>query len=225
MIIRLHEVHKFYNRDTPRQVHAVRGVSLAVQEGEAVCISGPSGSGKSTLLGIIGGFFVPTSGLAEVAGVKLARLPDRFLTSYRRDYIGFIPQRFPVIGAMSVLANVILPLLPLGVEQGESEERGRQLLTRLNIIHKQNMPAAELSGGELQRLVIARALINDPPIILADEPTAHLDSALSTQFISIMSECRAEGKTVVIASHDPLVFQSSLIHRHLILEDGAMVAG
>ena len=222
MKIELREVEKYYNRGGLNQVHALRGIDLTIETNEAVCIHGPSGSGKSTLLAILGGVVGPTSGSAVVGGKKLARLPDRFLTLYRRQHIGFIFQRFRLIPELSVMENVTLPLLPLGVRPAERKRRGRALLDRLAIDHRSNFPAAEISGGELQRAAVARAMINDPSIIIADEPTAHLDTRLSEDFLSILADLKRLGKTIIVASHDPLVSESEVIDRCLYLRDGLL---
>ena len=224
MKIELQAVEKFYNRGQSNQVHALRGVDLTIAGNETICIHGPSGSGKSTLLAILGGIIGPTSGSAVVDAKKLARLPDRFLTLYRRQHIGFIFQRFRLIPELSVMENITLPLLPLGIRPTERKRRGGDLLKRLEIDHRANFPAAEISGGELQRAAVARALINDPSIIIADEPTAHLDTRLSEDFLSIMAELKNHGKTIIIASHDPLVSENPLVDRCLFLRDGRLSA-
>ncbi len=222
MKIELNEVHKYYNRGRPNQVHALNRIDLVIDTNEAVCIHGPSGSGKSTLLSILGGIVGPSSGSAVVDGRKLTRLPNHFLTLYRREHIGFIFQRFQLIGELSVLDNVVLPLLPLGIRPLEQKRRGMELLERLEIEHRSSFAAAEISGGELQRAAVARALINDPSIIIADEPTAHLDTRLSGEFLNIMADLKAAGKTIIVASHDPLVSQSTLVDRCLFLRDGRL---
>lgn len=222
MKIQLQGVEKYYNRGEPNQVHALRDVDLYITSNETICIHGPSGSGKSTLLAILGGIIGPTSGSAMVDGRKLARVPDRFLTLYRRQHIGFIFQRFRLIPELSVLENVTLPLLPLGIRPAERKRRGLELLKRLEIDHRRDFLAAEISGGELQRAAVARALINDPSIIVADEPTAHLDTRLSEDFLSIMAELKNDGKTIIIASHDPLVSESTIVDRCLYLRDGRL---
>lgn len=222
MKIELKEVEKYYNRGRPNQVHALKQIDLGIKNNEAVCIHGPSGSGKSTLLSILGGIVGPTSGSAVVDGRKLTRLPDRFLTLFRRQHIGFIFQRFGLVDELSVLDNVVLPLLPLGIKPQQQKERGMNLLQRLEIGHRSSFRAADISGGELQRAAVARALISDPSIIIADEPTAHLDSRLSEEFLTIMADLKSGGKTIIIASHDPLVSDSSLIDRLLVLHDGRL---
>lgn len=225
MQVLLEDVHKYYNKGKEREVHALRGVSLGVSRGEVVCVQGPSGSGKSTLLSIIGCLYPPTSGKAMVSGRQLSRLPDHFLTRHRRENIGFIFQRFNLIESISVLENITMPLLPLGVSLKERQLKGRELLDQLGIGHREKFRVDKISGGEMQRVAIARALICDPPLILADEPTAHLDSKLSHQFMEIMSKLKTEGKTIVITSHDPLVAAHPVCDSLYTMEDGGLVKG
>jgi len=219
-IIVLEQVAKTYNQGRINEVTALRDIDLAVPAGAMVCLRGASGSGKSTLLSIIGCIFPPTSGRAIVSGKPLSRLPDRFLTIHRRSHIGFIFQQFNVLPELSVLDNVTLPLLPLGVGPAERRVRAAGLLEHLAIDHRAAFPAGQISGGELQRVAIARALINDPPIILADEPTAHLDSRLSRDFMATMAELKRAGKTIVIASHDALVTEDPELDRIIDVKDG-----
>ena len=219
-MIELNSVNKTYNQGLPNEVQALDNVSLEIEAGSMVCLRGASGSGKSTLLAIIGCIFPPTSGRATVAGKPLARLPDRFMTIHRRRTIGFIFQQFNILPDLTVLDNVSLPLLPLGVSPAERGRRATALLERLDISHRGDFPAGQISGGELQRVAIARALINDQPIILADEPTAHLDSRLSNEFMNIMSDLKEAGKTILIASHDSLVTENEAIDRIIDIKDG-----
>jgi putative ABC transport system ATP-binding protein len=219
-MIELNSVNKTYNQWLPNEVQALDDVNLSIAAGSMVCLRGASGSGKSTLLAIIGCIFPPTSGRATVAGKPLARLPDRFMTIHRRRTIGFIFQQFNILPDLTVLDNVALPLLPLGVSPSERVRGARGLLERLDISHRRDFPAGQISGGELQRVAIARALINDQPILLADEPTAHLDSRLSNEFMKIMADLKEAGKTIVIASHDPLVTENSAIDRIIDIKDG-----
>ena len=220
MLIKLENTTKIYNQGKANEVRALHEVSLEVAPQTMVCLQGASGSGKSTLLAIIGCVFPPTSGRASIAGKQLSRLPDRFLTIHRRETIGFIFQQFNVLPRLSVLDNITLPLLPLGVSPRERRKRARQLLEQLAISHRENFPAGQVSGGEMQRVAIARALINNQPIILADEPTAHLDTRLSMEFMKIMSDLKAGGKTIIIASHDPLVSEHPAIDRIIQIKDG-----
>lgn len=221
-MITLDSVDKWYNRAAANEVHALKDISLQVSDNEVVCIQGPSGSGKSTLLSILGCLFVPTSGQAIINGKPLSRLPDRFLTLYRREAIGFIFQRFHLVSGLSVMANITLPLLPLGMSVPERQQRAEQLMKKLSITHRKHFDISNISGGELQRTAIARALINDPPIIVADEPTAHLDEQLSNEFMSIVGGLKADGKTIVMASHDPLVSDHKVVDRCLLMRDGRL---
>jgi len=222
MKISLDNVEKWYNRGESNAVHALSQINLKIDGGESVCIEGPSGSGKSTLLSILGCLITPTSGVALIDGKPLSRLPDRFLTLHRRQTIGFIFQQFNIIPELSVLSNVTLPLLPLGLAPSERQKRAEELLEKLSIAHRKQFLAAKLSGGEMQRTAIARALINDPPIILADEPTAHLDTKLSLDFMEVMMELKMTGKTIIITSHDPLVSGHQLVDRCLRMRDGML---
>lgn len=219
-LIELDSVTKVYNQGKLNEVTALSEINLQIESQSMVCLKGASGSGKSTLLSIIGCVFPPTSGKAIIAGRPLSRLPDRFLTIHRRESIGFIFQQFNVLPALTVIDNITLPLLPLGIPPGERKKRARILTELLAITHRENFPAGQISGGELQRVAIARALINDPPIILADEPTAHLDSRLSLELMEILNNLRQAGKTIVIASHDPLVTDHSSIARIIEIKDG-----
>lgn len=220
MRVELKAVDKFYNRGAANEVHALKNIDFTVQQGEVVCLQGPSGSGKSTLLSIVGCIFPPTSGRAAISGKQLARLPDHFLTRHRRENIGFIFQRFNLIESLSVRDNITLPLLPLGITPSVRKNRARNLLEKLEITHRENFRVDKISGGELQRVAIARALICDPPLILADEPTAHLDAKLSHQFMAIMSALKSEGKTIILTSHDPIICHHTTIDRLLTMRDG-----
>jgi len=220
--IELDQVVKIYNQGLPNEVRALRGISLSIPTNAFVCLQGASGSGKSTLLSIIGCVFPPTSGRAAIAGKQLSRMPDRFLTLHRRATIGFIFQQFNILPDLTVRDNITLPLLPLGVPPRERKEKSERLMTMLSIAHRANFPARQISGGELQRVAIARALINDPPIILADEPTAHLDHSLSLAFMEIMKELKASGKTIILTSHDPLIATHPAVERIISIEDGVV---
>ena len=221
-LIELSNVDKTYNQGQVNEVRALKGINLEIEAGSVVCLQGSSGSGKSTLLSIIGCVFPPTSGRAAIAGKQLSRLPDRFLTLHRRASIGFIFQRFNLLPELTVQDNITLPLMPLGVGPRERKERAARLMERLGIGHRAGFPARQISGGELQRVAIARALINDPPIILADEPTAHLDHALSLTFMEIMRELHRDGKTIILTSHDQLITGHPAVERLIGLSDGML---
>ncbi len=224
MFIELESVKKMYNRDMPNEVTALQEANLSVAQGEMICLQGPSGSGKTTLLSIIGCIFSPTSGKAKISGKKISRLPDHFLTRYRRELIGFVFQHFNLLEHLSVLENITLPLLPLGISPRLRSEKAIALLEKFGISHRMHFPLLQLSGGELQRVAVARALINDPPIIAADEPTAHLDELLSLEVMNILAALKKEGKTIIVTSHDPLVAGHSSIDRQIELRNGKIVS-
>lgn len=219
-LIELENVCKTYNQGQANQVLALRDITLTIAANSMVCLRGASGSGKSTLLSIIGCVFPPTSGRAAIAGKQLTRMPDRFLTIHRRATIGFIFQHFNVLPELTVLENITLPLMPLGVAPRQRKERAERLMEMLAISHRANFPARQISGGELQRVAIARALINTPPILLADEPTAHLDHPLSLAFMEIMRDLQASGKTIILTSHDRLITEHPAVERIIAIQDG-----
>lgn len=220
MFIELDSVTKIYNQGQVNEVVALDDISLTIEDNRMVCLRGASGCGKSTLLSIIGCVFQPTSGRVAIAGKQLSRLPDRFLTLHRRRYIGFIFQNFNILPALTVRENIILPLIPLGIPTAQMRDRAEVLMRQFDISHRQNFPASQVSGGELQRVAIARALVGDPPLILADEPTAHLDSQLGAEFMRFMADLKEKGKTIIITSHDTMVTAHPAIDRIVDLKDG-----
>ncbi len=222
-MIELSGIRKAYNEGRPNQIWAVDGIDLTLEAARITVFTGPSGSGKTTLLSVIGGLTRPTEGRVRLAGEVISALPERFLTRLRRERFGFIFQRFNLIGSLSVLENVMLPAYPLGPRYPLLSRKAHALLERLGLAHRAASPAEWLSGGEAQRVATARALINDPPVVIADEPTAHLDSAMSREFSGIVATLRDEGRTVLISSHDPLIYQSELVDRRVSLRDGRVV--
>lgn len=223
MLVDLEAVTKIYNQGQINQVIALKSVRLAVAKGEMVCVQGPSGSGKTTLLSIIGCIFSPTSGRATIGGKKISRLPDHFLTLYRRELIGFVFQNYNMIDHLTVLENITLPLIPLGISPRAREKKADLLLEKFGISHRKKFAVNQLSGGELQRAAIARALINDPPIIVADEPTAHLDGKLSLEVVDMLAALKEEGRTVIVSSHDPIVSGHPAMARIVEVRDGMIV--
>jgi putative ABC transport system ATP-binding protein len=204
-------------------VPALRGVSLDVHEGEFLSIAGPSGSGKTTLLNLIGCVDTPTSGSVEVAGQDTSRLGERALTNLRLHTIGFIFQSFNLVPVLSVLQNVELPLLLQGTLSGtERKRRVLGLLERVGLHDYIRHRPTELSGGQRQRVAIARALVTRPQIVLADEPTANLDSVTGENIIDVMKELnRTEHTTFIFSTHDARVMShASAVVR---LADGKLV--
>jgi putative ABC transport system ATP-binding protein len=162
----------------------------------------------------------PTKGSICINDKDVAKLPERFLAHIRRKTFGFIFQQFNLIKDISVLENVMLPLFPLEIGLREIKARAESILDDLNIQNKKNVKVQRLSGGEQQRVAIARALINRPEIILADEPTAHLDTKLSRELLDILQNMNDEGKVIIIGTHDPLVYESSFVDRVIEMRDG-----
>ena len=205
-------------------VPALRGVTLDVQAGDFISIAGPSGSGKTTLLNLIGCVDTPTSGTVEVAGKDTSKLSERELTSLRLHTIGFIFQSFNLVSVLTVFQNIELPLL-LQRELGSDERRSRvmELLDKVGIREYAQHRPSELSGGQRQRVAIARALVTRPQLVLADEPTANLDSATGENIIDLMKEMnRKDGTTFIFSTHDPKVMaHASAIVR---IADGRLAA-
>ncbi len=222
-MIELVAVSKTFNAGQANEYRAVREVSLALEPGRVTALRGPSGSGKTTLLGLIGGLTRPTSGRVRLDGRDISALPERFLTRLRRATFGFVFQQFQLIRGLSALENVMLPATPTGRPYAQVRRHALDLLEGFGLGGRAEAKAQWLSGGEAQRVAIARALINDPAIILADEPTSHLDSALSTQILAILADLRTQGRTLIVSSHDPLVFEAGLVERVIDLRDGKLV--
>ena len=223
-MIELRHVSKIFHKGNSNEFKAVDDISLSIDSNMVTVLKGPSRSGKTTLLSIIGAMTKPTTGRVEIFGREITSLPERFLTEIRRKTFGFIFQQYNLIKGITALENVMIPAYPCGERQALLKRRALELLDLFNVSEKAAARVEWLSGGEAQRVTIARALINNPRIIIADEPTAHLDTKLSKEFIEIMARLNREGRTVLIASHDPLVFESTEVNRVIELRDGKVLA-
>jgi len=219
-MIELTNIRKVFNQNQPNEFVAIHGISLLINAHQATVLKGPSGSGKTTLLSLIGCMSRPTSGRIKLSGREITSLPERFLTEIRRKTFGFIFQQFNLIKGLTALENVILPAYPSGERHASLKKRALGLFDLFGISQKLYSKIEWLSGGEAQRVTIARALINNPSVIIADEPTAHLDTTLSQEFLEIMGFLKDERRTVIIASHDPLVYESRIVDRVINLRDG-----
>ena len=184
-------------------VHALDGVSLEVPAQTFAAVIGPSGSGKSTLLYILGGLDRPTSGRLEVAGQAIETLDENALAVYRRRTVGFVFQSFNLIASMTALENVAFPMRFARLSRRQRHERARELLKQVGLENRAYHKPTELSGGQQQRVAIARALVNDPKLILADEPTGNLDTQSGAVIIQMLSDLHAQGRTVLMVTHDP----------------------
>jgi len=224
-LIQTDEVRKIYNARQPGAAEAVAGVSLEIFSGEAVVLQGPSGSGKTSLLSLIGCMARPTSGRVVVEGQEVSRLPERFLTLVRRRTFGFVFQHYHLIPELSVRDNVMLPLYPESYSLDAVRSRVNEALASVEMDKAVARKVRELSGGQQQRVAIARALVNRPRVLIADEPTAHLDSRLSSDLLLRLAALKQQGMTLVIATHDPAVAGHPLVDRVITLHDGRQVGG
>lgn len=201
-IIRMEDIRKVY--DTGKvKVEALKGIDLAVKKGELVAVVGPSGSGKSTLMNLLGCLDTPSSGVYALGGENVGGVDRDKLAEIRNRRVGFIFQAFNLLPNISALENVELPMLFGGVQPKERRERSRKLLERVGLGDRVDHKPTELSGGQMQRVAIARSLAMEPDIILADEPTGNLDSSSGTDIMSIFTDLWEQGRTVVIITHDP----------------------
>ncbi|MEN8232411.1 MAG: ABC transporter ATP-binding protein [Thermodesulfobacteriota bacterium] len=220
--IRTQGVKKVYNPGKPDEMTALHDVSVQIDRGRMTVLKGPSGSGKTSLLSAIGCMSRPTEGRILIDGKDVVKLPERFLADMRRKKFGFIFQQFHLIRNLSVHDNILLPLYPTDMMPAEMKKRSLAIMNKFSIAGKENLKVKNLSGGEQQRVAIARALINDPAVIIADEPTAHLDKKLATEFMAILGALCDEGRTVIIATHDPFVYEHSLVGKIIAMRDGRL---
>lgn len=204
------------------QVRALDGVSLHVDEGEFIAVMGPSGSGKSTLLHLLGGLDQPSGGEIELAGEVVSLLSDRDATLLRRRNIGFVFQFYNLLPTLSAQENILLPLIIDGKRTKEYEDKLEDLLMRVGLTERRNHRPSELSGGEQQRVSLARALITEPKLLLADEPTGNLDSRTGNHVMELLAECAEDlHQTIVMVTHDPKA--AAHADRLIFLKDGKIL--
>ena len=219
-MIRLENINKLYEGDTYK-IQALQDITLTIGEGEFVSIMGRSGSGKTTLLNILGFLDTATSGTFLFGGKDVSHISGKNLWRYRRENIGFVFQNFALIDHNTVLENVILPLQAMNVSRREAVKKADRLLDRMGIAEMKHKYPSQISGGQKQRVAIARALVADPKIILADEPTGALDADTAEEIMQIFQEIHAQGKTVVIVTHDDKI--AAKTNRLIRLEKGTIV--
>jgi putative ABC transport system ATP-binding protein len=220
--IALQQVSKVFQQGL-QSIRAVAQVSFEVCAGEFVAITGASGSGKSTLLHLIAGLETPTSGTVAIAGTSLATMSDAQVSALRLHTIGIVFQFFNLLPALTAQENAALPLLLAGQSPPQAAARAAQLLDWVNLGHRLTARPGELSGGEMQRVAMARALANDPAIVLADEPTGNLDSHSGSLVLDLLyRSCKEMGKTLLLATHDRAVVERA--DRVVELQDGAVVS-
>lgn len=199
----------------------LKGIDLEIKDGEFLALMGPSGSGKSTLLNIIGCLDRPTSGRFILQGMDISRTSDEELARIRREEIGFIFQTFNLIGRISVLQNVEIPMMLRGFPRAKRKNRAMELLQSVNIADRADFSPQNISGGERQRVAIARALANDPRIIIADEPTGNLDLKNSSEVMKILTQLNREGRTIIMVTHNSEITENC--SRIIRLRDGRIL--
>ncbi len=219
-LISLRQVERVY-RMGGGEVQALAGVDLEIARGEYVAIMGPSGSGKSTLMNIVGCLDTPTGGTYELAGTTVHELDDDELAGIRNREIGFVFQSFNLLPRADAVTNVALPLLYAGLDRGVRQTRAEEALRRVGLGDRLDHRPNELSGGQCQRLAIARALVNEPSLVLADEPTGNLDSVTSEEIIILFDELSRAGTTVILVTHEDEVADHA--RRQIRLRDGNIV--
>ena len=220
LAVEAHDLERVYASGTAT-VAALAGVTLAVRTGEFVAVMGPSGSGKSTLLNVVAGLERPTGGTIRVGGEDLTKLDEEALARHRSKRVGMVFQAFNLLPRYRVVENVALPLAFAGTGRSERLARARALLERLGMSTRAEHRTNELSGGELQRAAIARALVGEPAILLADEPTGNLDSSNGAALIALLEELHAQGQTVLLVTHDAAI--AAQAGRTVRMRDGRVV--
>ncbi len=221
-IVELSDVRKTYSSGTVT-FEALRGITLSVAQGEYVAITGPSGSGKSTLMNILGCLDVPTSGSYALGGQDVSRMTERELAVVRNKRIGFVFQQFNLLRSMTAQRNVELPLMYAGVRPRERQERAHEALAKVGLAERTHHKPGELSGGQQQRACIARALVTDPDIILADEPTGNLDSVSTNDVLRLLADLHGQGRTIVLITHEHEVAMQA--QRQVQIRDGLLTEG
>ena len=222
-MIELVQITKSFNAGKPNEFTALLEIDLQIEMNRITVFRGPSGSGKTTLLSVVGCMARPTSGRLHLNGRETTSLPERFAAQMRRQTFGFVFQNYNLIKGLTVLENTMIPAYPRGERYRLLRKRAIEVLEKVKLASRAEQKVELLSGGEQQRAAIARALINEPQVVIADEPTAHLDTELSKEFLEIMAHLKEEGKTVLIASHDPLVIDFPAVDRVFSMRDGRIV--
>ncbi len=222
-VARIEQLGKVYQRDgSAPPVVALRGVDLSIRRGQFVAIMGPSGSGKSTLMNILGCLDRPTTGRYLLEGQDVAQMDDVQLSRMRGKYLGFVFQAFNLIPQLTVLENVAVPLFYQGLAKRKRDTQARIALDRVELGDRLDHRPAELSGGQMQRVAIARGLVNEPSMLLADEPTGNLDSATGATILRIIQDLHAQGLTIVVVTHDEAI--ASRCERIIRLHDGRVAS-
>ena len=200
------------------EIHALKGVSIAIERGEYVAIMGPSGSGKSTLMNLIGCLDTPSKGTYLLNGKEVSQMNDNELARIRNEEIGFVFQTFNLLPRATALHNVELPLVYAGISKNDRLEQAKQAIEKVELTHRMTHKPNELSGGQRQRVAIARALVNNPSILLADEPTGNLDSKTGVEIMALFARLHQGGNTIILVTHEADI--AAYAHRVIAIRDG-----
>ena len=220
-LVRIRDVHKFYTRSSER-IDVLKGVSLEIPKGDFLALMGPSGSGKTTLLNMLGGIDQPTQGLIEVDGVSIGGLSGGALSRWRSTHVGFVFQLYNLLPALTAEKNVELPLLLTKLSRSERKKRANVALKVVGLAERARHYPRQLSGGQEQRVGIARAIVTDPTLLLCDEPTGDLDRKSGDEILELLQTLNTEyGKTIVMVTHDPRAAERA--RRTLHLDKGVLV--
>lgn len=213
----------YRDRDSQNEVPVLHNVNVGIAEGEFVCLMGPSGSGKSTLLTILGAMNRPTQGRLLIDGIDVYALSDERRADFRAQYLGFVFQQHHLLPFLSAVENVMLPLATLRLKASEKRRKALDVMGKVGLGGKASRLPSQLSGGELGRLAIARAIVNDPPLLLADEPTGTLDTRTGDEIMRVFLELNLRGQTIFMVTHNPA--NAALAHRVLHIRDGRLDGG
>ena len=219
-MIKVTKLNKIFNENTKKEFHALKDINIQIETSSCIILKGVSGSGKSTLLSIIGTLLKPTSGEIKIDDESIAKLPDLHASNFRAKKLGFIFQSYNLFNELNVKDNISIPLIPLGFSQKQIDIMSLTALKLANIEHKKDELVYNLSGGEKQRCAIARALVNNPDIILCDEPTANLDHDNSMKFIESLREFKKLNKTIIVATHDPIFENLDFVDEVINIKNG-----
>ena len=219
-MIEIKNLNKIFYENSKKEFYALKDINLKIKTSTCVILKGISGSGKSTLLSLIATMEKPTSGEIIIDDESVAKLPDLHSSNFRAKKLGFIFQSYNLFNELSVKDNVSIPLIPLGYSQKEIDEKVLKALEIANISHKKDELVSNLSGGEKQRCAIARAIVNNPDIILCDEPTANLDFDNSIKFIENLKELKNLNKTIILATHDPIFDNLDFVDKVINIKNG-----
>jgi len=219
-LVKAENLHKYFGSDEKTRVHALESVSFEIEGGEYVAIMGPSGSGKSTLLAILGAMSPPSDGILEIDEIDVYGLSQEKRADFRREYLGFVFQQLQLIPYLTAIENVMLPLVV--ADQKNKKELAAETLVRVGLGDKLDRLPSELSGGEQSRVAVARAVVNNPPIVLADEPVGSLDSKTGEEVLGLFKQLHGEGQTIIMVTHNPDSIKDA--DRLIQLKDGMIIA-